>query len=250
MDLTETLRQHGIATHALDTLLESSDLSIPALPVRGHEALELWTRLRDLFPQTGHWPLVLGDDEELGFHRDQLGFKQQDGLTTRDLLEQARSIDLQAWFAERRAQGYGVWLEELRGAWPLAQPGHNSILSFNDLFSGKPKARLHLALIPVGAPWQIPAVLGMGGWNECPEAAVQVALWRYWHQRHGSEPVCLTHDVLETRVAQPPATREEALRLAEEQFVYCPDLVTQGVETVSRLAATLLNSRYWYFWWD
>jgi hypothetical protein len=28
------------------------------------------------------------------------------------------------------------------------------------------------------------------------------------------------------------------------------DIVDQGCESISNLAATLLNSPYWYFWWD
>jgi hypothetical protein len=27
-------------------------------------------------------------------------------------------------------------------------------------------------------------------------------------------------------------------------------IVDQGVGDVSTLAATLINSKYWYFWWD
>ena len=47
-----------------------------------------------------------------------------------------------------------------------------------------------------------------------------------------------------------PATKEEALALAWEQFVYCPDIVTQGTETVEVLAAALLNGPVWLFLWD
>ncbi|MBL8817724.1 MAG: DUF4253 domain-containing protein [Planctomyces sp.] len=28
------------------------------------------------------------------------------------------------------------------------------------------------------------------------------------------------------------------------------DIVEQGCESISNLAATLVNSGYWYFWWD
>jgi hypothetical protein len=52
------------------------------------------------------------------------------------------------------------------------------------------------------------------------------------------------------RVANPPTTKEDALKLAEEQFVYCEDIVTQGTETIENLAAGLINAKKWYFWWD
>jgi hypothetical protein len=38
--------------------------------------------------------------------------------------------------------------------------------------------------------------------------------------------------------------------LAREQYLYCSDIVWQGVGSVSNLSKTLLNSNYWYFWWD
>jgi hypothetical protein len=43
---------------------------------------------------------------------------------------------------------------------------------------------------------------------------------------------------------------EEARRLAHEQFIYCADIVHQGVQTESNLAQTLLGSGNWFFWWD
>ncbi|WP_414650247.1 DUF4253 domain-containing protein, partial [Duganella sp.] len=34
------------------------------------------------------------------------------------------------------------------------------------------------------------------------------------------------------------------------QYLYCADIVDQGTESIEALAATLLNARVWYFWWD
>jgi Domain of unknown function (DUF4253) len=51
-------------------------------------------------------------------------------------------------------------------------------------------------------------------------------------------------------VAVRPKTREEALALARDQYVYCADNIDQGVRTYSALAAALMESDWWYFWWD
>jgi len=95
-----------------------------------------------------------------------------------------------------------------------------------------------------------PSVLKAGGWNECPGAEVQTAISRYWHEKHGAEVACLSGDVVECLVSRPPSDQESADRLAREQYVYCPDIVWQGVQTVSNLSKMLLKSGYWYFWWD
>jgi len=40
------------------------------------------------------------------------------------------------------------------------------------------------------------------------------------------------------------------MKLAWEQYHYCPDIVWQGVGTTSDLAAMLRGHGVWYFWWD
>ncbi len=57
-------------------------------------------------------------------------------------------------------------------------------------------------------------------------------------------------DVIECIVENPPTDRESATALAWEQYWYCGDIVDQGCGKILNLAATLLNSRNWYFWWD
>ena len=38
--------------------------------------------------------------------------------------------------------------------------------------------------------------------------------------------------------------------VSTEQYHYAPGIVEQGTATISRLAAILLVSDFWYFWWD
>jgi hypothetical protein len=68
--------------------------------------------------------------------------------------------------------------------------------------------------------------------------------------RAGAEIAGVSGDVIECIVANPPRDKEQSMNLAWEQYLYCQDIVVQGRETISNLAATLLNSPYWYFWWD
>jgi len=75
-------------------------------------------------------------------------------------------------------------------------------------------------------------------------------LFKKWQNEYSAKVACVTGDVIEFTVENPPTTKEQALQLAEEQFIYCSDIVFQGVETIENLASTLLNSKVWYFWRD
>ena len=105
--------------------------------------------------------------------------------------------------------------------------------------------------MPTPRPWEVLAYLHYGGWNECPGPAAQVAVQRGWYERYGAELVCVSGDTVELRVARPPTTRDAALALAREQFLYSGgDLVFQGYETLRGLAGSLVGAETWYFWWD
>jgi hypothetical protein len=92
-----------------------------------------------------------------------------------------------------------------------------------------------------------------GGWNDCPYDAEHVAVLRYWHERYGVDLFAMGGDIIECVVERPPTTREEALNLAREQLLYAPGTLGEfsgGGSSVPELAAALLNSRHWLFWWD
>jgi hypothetical protein len=99
-------------------------------------------------------------------------------------------------------------------------------------------------------PWEIPAYLRFGDWNDCPAPEMHVAVLQYWAKEYDIEIYSMAGDVTECLVARPPASRGAAMKLAHEQFLYCTDIVLQGTESLAVLAATLEDSAVWYFWWD
>jgi hypothetical protein len=126
---------------------------------------------------------------------------------------------------------FGTRLDEFSGQWRLRQT-------------------VDIALIPTDDWTAIPAFFQFGAWNACPPPEYHVAALRSWRDRYGAELVGLSHDVLELRVAGRPASRAIALDLAREQYAYCNDIVDQGTGTLSGLAASLMASDWWHFWWD
>ena len=91
----------------------------------------------------------------------------------------------------------------------------------------------------------------MGGWNDCPEPAIQVAVSRYWYEKYGAVPAAISHDTVEYYVERPPQTDADAKAVAVELFYFSHgDAVYQGSETFEALANQVYGSRQWYVWWD
>lgn len=136
------------------------------------------------------------------------------------------------------------------GPWP-SQVGSSSGPSVAfDVLTGKPLDRVHILRLPTTEAAAVPAFLCWGGWNECPPAEYHVAALRSWRERYGAELIGLSGDVMDLRVERRPPTREAAIDLAREQFLYCEDIVSQGAGTLAPLAASLMQDPWWFFWWD
>ncbi len=182
--------------------------------------------------------------------------KRPDAAALAGILAQVDAFDVGAWLEQRRVAAdallapalprMGMSAEEFlamtTGEWPGEQEHMAPTLD------RKPMVRI--ARIGVMASWQIPAALGYGGWNDCPETVAQTAMAKRWAAMYDADIIGVSHDIIEWEVRKPPRTQKAAMALAWEQFRLCRDIVDQGVQTVSNLGGSLLNSRHWYFWWD
>jgi hypothetical protein len=144
------------------------------------------------------------------------------------------------------AQGSGPEL----GEWPSEPMGAPQLSVATETLSGAPSPKAQLVILPTDDWTAIPAYLNWGNWNDCPAPEYHVAALRSWRDRFGAELIGLSHDVMNIRGKRRPESREAAIDLAREQYVYCSDIVEQGVGTLSALAAVLMQSDWWYFWWD
>lgn len=123
-----------------------------------------------------------------------------------------------------------------------------SFAGYRDYGSNKSKEVI-LAKIPTKNPWEIFAWVPFGGWNDCPDTAELMSVAKYWYELYQVAPATISHDVLEM-TAHPIEDLETCKKLALEQYLFCTDLVDQGVGTVGALADCLSQSTIWYFWWD
>jgi len=218
----------------------------PVVTVDGARALEEWTRLRE----TGKgWPVVLGNDEDLEQVAEMLSsdFRQRSPET---ILKAAALLRFPEDLTALRLKEEGELPKAEVGDWPESRAVEPELAVAEDVLTGKPFSKVHIALVPAAQPWEVPAYLSWGGWNENPAPEYHVAALKSWYERYGAEPVGMSGDVINLRIARPVASREEALAVAREQYLYCYDIVDQGTGTLSVLAAGIQNGRWWYFWWD
>jgi len=193
--------------------------------------------------------VVCGSSKALDLLRNNLDFD----FSVEQIIQDAEAMDTDQWLAQKREGFEAEWemsLTENEGEWPGEIQDKPVFTLDRDILSGEPQQDLVGTRIRVDQGWQIPAFFNYGGWNDCPEASEHCAIWRRWEQKYGAKIVGVSGDIIEAHVSNPPTTQEEAMALAMEQYLYCYDIVDQGMETIANLAALLLNSKTWYFWWD
>jgi hypothetical protein len=242
--IRDLLAPRQIVETNLVTLAETPEGPLHGIEVRGPQAFATWLALRDAVPDTGRWPVIIaGDRAELG--RIERG---RDAPPARAIVASGLQLDLDAWMRRQREEDPQRFTAP-RGEWPAPATRDYDFYALRDV-AQRPIRTFVVALVPTRAPHEIPAHLRFGGWNDCPEPEVHVAALRAWHDRHQAEPVIVGGDTIELLVRSPPTTRQQALELAQAQYVYCPDIVDQGEGTVEALAASLLDNTRWFFWWD
>jgi hypothetical protein len=112
----------------------------------------------------------------------------------------------------------------------------------------------YIDLFPTKFSWQIPGLSqsppGNNYWGGNPY--IHMAILKKWHTEYGADLVVCSGATYELQVSRPPTTKEAAIKLAVEHYLYCQDCVTQTSlpDTIKHRAARILNARTWYFWWD
>jgi hypothetical protein len=215
----------------------------------GDSALSRLDELRAEFRSTGKYAFLIGDDSDLETLRRFGEFGDQ---SSSEIVAESLGIDARTWFNEREAESRsdGFDQSQFLAEWPNRAPSSEGLSLHRDTLTKKIKPIVYIGLAEIEEPWILPAVTRFGGWNECPPPAVHCAAMRYWQSEYGAEIRGMCNDIIECTVNTPPATREAAMQLAWQQYWYCCDIVEQGTQSISGLAAELINSKYWFFWWD
>lgn len=240
LGMTPFVSRWSVAAPFIGEGKSSLGLPFETVIVAGKDAA---SRMSSLRSGTGCVPVVVGEPTRLVSLAELLAANG----SFDDTLSKGLALNVDKWIDDQRASEPDYYRADgpLTDVAPVA-----ALASVRDVVSGSYLPRVAIALCKVAHPWEVAAVLRPGGWNECPAPEVHLAFFKRWHERYGAVVSAVTDDVIEFTVAHPPQSADEAMSLAEEQFIYCPDIVHQGVNSLQNLAASLRGCNSWYFWWD
>ncbi len=190
-------------------------------------------------------PVIIGDYEHAIRHIDML----EEPYSMDEQLAALSKLDFPRWVEEQRTEHEDEDPSEQLKVYPKGVTPMTALSVGRD-YQGKARPEVFIAYVPTDDPTLIPLHLRFGDWNACPSPFIHAAAARSWAPRFGARILTMTGDVIEYEVSRPPQSEAEAMELAWQQYLYCPDIVDQGVGSVATLAKALQTSSRWYFWWD
>jgi hypothetical protein len=230
------------------------EFPFPLQAAPGSVAVRQWRTLQAEWRKEGCSAVLLGDAKEVKRMADAFSYNT---TSVEKLLETAKALKAFRIFRHKLSEIREYWESDepddhpLKvGEWPTQPVEAQELGAHRDVLTRKPKETVYFAKIPTVHSFEIPAYLQFGGWNDCPSPEEHVAMLRRWSERYGLEIYAITGDVMECELTRLPVDRKAALNLAREQYLYCSDIVDQGVGNIATLAAILGCSTHWYFWWD
>jgi len=224
----------------------------------GDKIINRWNELAEQGKREGFFPLLILPEDTLA-ETLELALEDADLENTpeniaafrNDILQQAASIDPAALLQKRMSENDETHDDiDILGDFKECEPDE---CFYSHMDDKRPYPELLIAKVPAKHPWELAAWFPMGGFNECPPPAEQVAVFKYWYEKYGAVPAVVTGDNWEFELTNPPLTDEEAEELAREHFAFCEDVVVQAGEdwdTIRALASKLKGSTTWFFWWD
>lgn len=268
--VSEILTRHGVSPDSASPSQYAPHVLNIKIP--GEAAISVWQDIQSRFSETGVWPIIRGDAEDV------IDEFPCNPVETLERVPAGTAITLLEPRLQERIDMYGDSLQGLPEKVDIAQfaslvdasgmmsfsgsaddvepwPSPRAVAelrvhSINNLRTGKLHRQILFALITLKHPFEAPAYLGFGGWNDAPMPELQVAMLREWHRVHGAVPIAMTGDVLECFVERPPQNESDAMALAQQQWIFCDDIVSQGTQSVRKLAIEIYQSPRWFFWWD
>jgi Domain of unknown function (DUF4253) len=208
-------------------------------------ALSLADQLREKFPTTGVWPLVVqADVDDLAEICD---FREV--VAGAEAVAQSWSLDPLMWLPSYITPEQIGLLENHSDDEILSALAQGPAPEAGLVLGGDWLGASMLLLVPCDQPWEVIARAGFGGWNDCPAPPFQAAFHRRLAATAGLEVRGIGRDKMLVYLSNPPRDPDAVLGVVRLLTRYCNDLSIAADEPeVARIV--LAGPEYWGFWWD
>lgn len=224
------------------SLVEAADGSTVAWMSQPGDHFDLWVQLVERFAETGWWPVSTGNLASI-----------ERPWSSRELLgavEPIAEIEVVLGRAVAEADGHFGPATELLDAQGRYVPLGAGVPARTQPAIRTPRSVEHLLLVPVTRPADVPWVLGWDGACNYDLAGGDISgVLRSWEDRYGAFITEIGFDVLQLSVQRPPTEPNDIAKVAREHWVFCWDIVEQGVGKVAELEPGIAAGD-WGFWWD
>ena len=196
--------------------------------------------------KNGYYPLILVPSDVL---YDALTINL-DETKAEDYIGFSEEIDIRKFFNSKRNQ-YEFDEKYLAEVGEFSDEDSNDYLAgYLDVDTSFPYEEVLILKIPTRNPCEILGHIPMGGYNDCPTPEYQIAAAKYWFEQYKAVPAVISSNTIEFIIENPPKDLKSAEKLAYEHYLFCNDIIDQGIETIRKLASILKNSMIWCFWWE
>jgi hypothetical protein len=239
--LNDKICQNSIGAKSLISLFSIGEIKIFGLRIPGgKQAVELWQKLKKLTNISNHWPVILGDENNIKFLQNQQNSRSLNDVV--DTIKNGFSVDLRKWFKQRSNE---VIVDVITG---------NCRPEKTLTFHGSPIGygcfdQIYIGLLPCSDGYFAPAFLEFGGNHDFPKPEVQQAIFQRWGSKFGVEIMAIIGSSVEVFVNHPPASNEAALDLLFEMLIYCPAYVPKLIHDRDYCVEELKMARSWIFHW-
>ena len=212
----------------------------------GEQITELYLKEYEKGRKYGYTPVILSCDDSLA---EILEINSEDIDAYRNKLL-SMNLDYGREFLRNRFKKQVKAIKKYFGSTASLYGDFDDTIKSQMILENSSSADLIIAKIPTLNVWEIFAWIPFGGWNECPGAEDMMAVCKYWYQLYKAVPAIISGDTLQMYCFDPVKNKSDALKLAEEQYGFCNDIIDQGMGEIKPLASLLTNSTVWSFWWD
>lgn len=210
------------------------------------EILNLYNKKKEEGLIKGFTPIIIEEDIA-GVMEENIKFILEDYGSfynfTKKCLKEYKNFNINDFFCKRKLYYDSQEKFEILDGDSIYEFNEN--LNFNDNVK-----KIYLGEVPTRNPYEVMAYIPMGGFGDCPDNITHISIAKLWYDEYKAVPFVISSDGLIFKCDETIKGEKDLETLAFQQYLYCGNIIWQGVETLNNLKNILSYSKFWHFWWN